>query len=131
MKGFRYGGIIVSIGDIGIVEEEQAVNYLSNTHGGLVGIVIDNDHCDPESWNNHGSIECVNGQWYVFYHRHTNRHRNSRQMCGEPIKIAEDGRITQTEVTSCGLNGGSLQGTGRYEARIVCNLSSAGGTFMY
>ena len=33
------------------------------------GIVIDNDHCDPESWNNHGSIECVNGQWYVFYHR--------------------------------------------------------------
>lgn len=38
VKGFRYGGIIVSIGDIGIVEEEQAVNYLSNTHGGLVEI---------------------------------------------------------------------------------------------
>jgi arabinoxylan arabinofuranohydrolase len=52
-------------------------------------------------------------------------------MCGEPIKIAEDGRITKTEVTSCGLNGGLLQGTGRYKARIVCNLSSAGGTFMY
>ena len=52
-------------------------------------------------------------------------------MCGEPIKIAEDGRITQTEVTSCGLNGGSLQGTGRYEARVACNLSSARGTFMY
>lgn len=110
VKGFRYGGIIVSIGDIGIVEEEQAVNYLSNTHGGLVEI---------------------EGQWYEFYHRHTNRHRNSRQMCGEPIKIAEDGRITQTEVTSCGLNGGSLQGTGRYEARVACNLSSARGTFMY
>ena len=110
VKGFRYGGIIVSIGDIGIVEEEQAVNYLSNTHGGLVEI---------------------EGQWYVFYHRHTNRHRNSRQMCAEQIKIAEDGRITQTEVTSCGLNGGPLQGTGRYEARIACNLSSAGGTFMY
>ena len=110
VKGFRYGGIIVSIGDIGIVEEEQAVNYLSNTHGGLVEI---------------------EGQWYVFYHRHTNRHRNSRQMCGEPIKIAEDGRITKTEVTSCGLNGGLLQGTGRYEARVACNLSSARGTFMY
>lgn len=110
VKGFRYGGIIVSIGDIGIVEEEQAVNYLSNTHGGLVEI---------------------EGQWYVFYHRHTNRHRNSRQMCAEQIKIAEDGRIIQTEVTSCGLNGGPLQGTGRYESRIACNLSSAGGTFMY
>lgn len=55
-----------------------------------------------------GLVE-IEGQWYVFYHRHTNRHRNSRQMCGEPIKIAEDGRITQTEVTSCGLNGGSLR----------------------
>lgn len=30
------------------------------------GIIIDNDGCDPASWNNHGSIECVNGQWYVF-----------------------------------------------------------------
>ena len=96
--GFRYGGVIVSIGDIGIVEEGQAVNYLSNTHGGLVEI---------------------EGQWYVFYHRHTNRHRNSRQMCAEKIKIAEDGKIAQAEVTSCGLNGGPLQGKGRYEARIA------------
>lgn len=71
------------------------------------------------------------GQWYVFYHRHTNRYRNSRQMCAGQIKIAEDGKIAQTEITSCGLNGGPLQGTGRYEARIACNLSSAGGTFMY
>lgn len=108
--GFRYGGVIVSIGDIGIVEEGQAVNYLGNTHGGLVEI---------------------EGQWYVFYHRHTNRHRNSRQMCAEQIRITEDGKIAQAEVTSCGLNGGPLRGTGRYEARIACNLSSAGGTFMY
>ena len=108
--GFRYGGVIVSIGDIGIVEEGQAVNYLGNTHGGLVEI---------------------EGQWYVFYHRHTNRHRNSRQTCAEQIRITEDGKIAQAEVTSCGLNGGPLRGTGRYEARIACNLSSAGGTFMY
>lgn len=104
------GGIIVSIGDVGLVEEEQAVNYLSNTHGGLAEI---------------------NGQWYIFYHRHTNRHRNSRQMCAEPITIAEDGKIAQTEVTSCGLNRGPLCGRGRYEARIACNLSSAGGTYIY
>ena len=45
VKGFRYGGIIVSIGDIGIVEEEQAVNYLSNTHGGLV--------------ENRGTVVCI------------------------------------------------------------------------
>lgn len=108
--GFRYGGIIVSIGDVGLVDEEQAVNYLSNTHGGLAEI---------------------NGQWYIFYHRHTNRHRNSRQMCAEPVTIAADGKIAQVEVTSCGLNGGPLRGQGRYEARIACNLSSAEGTYMY
>lgn len=108
--GFRYGGVIVSIGDIGIVKEGQAVNYLSNTHGGLVNI---------------------NGQWYIFYHRHTNRHRNSRQVCAEPVTIADDGSIAQTEITSCGLNGGPLRGIGRYEARIACNLSSAEGTCTY
>ena len=91
----------MSIGDIGLVEERQAVNYLGNTHGGLVQIA---------------------GQWYIFYHRHTNGHRNSRQMCAEPVTITDDGRIAQTEVTSCGLNGGPLRGNGRYEARIACNL---------
>lgn len=109
-EGFRYGGVIVSNGDIGIVEEGKAVNYLGNTHGGLVEI---------------------NGKWYIFYHRHTNRHRNSRQMCAEQVKIAEDGSIAQAELTSCGLNGGPLKGRGRYEARIACNLSSAQGTFIY
>lgn len=109
-EGFRFGGIIVSIGDIGLVEESQAVNYLSNTHGGMVQAA---------------------GQWYIFYHRHTNGHRNSRQMCAEPVTITEDGRIAQTEVTSCGLNGGPLRGNGRYEARIACNLSSAEGTYTY
>ena len=26
------------------------------------GIIVDNAGCDPDSWNNHGSIECVDGQ---------------------------------------------------------------------
>lgn len=108
--GFRYGGVIVSIGDVGIVEEGQARNYLGNTHGGIVEI---------------------NGSWYVFYHRHTNQCRNCRQMCAEKIEIADSGSIQQVEVTSCGLNDGPLPGQGRYEARIACNLSSAEGTFLY
>lgn len=32
------------------------------------GIIIANANGDPESWNNHGSIECFKGQRYVFYH---------------------------------------------------------------
>lgn len=110
VKNFRYGGVIVSIGDIGIVDERHAVNYLGNTHGGLVQI---------------------RGCWYVFYHRHTNRCRNCRQMCAEKIQLQPDGRILQAEITSCGLNGGPLEGKGRYEARIACNLSSSQGTYMY
>ena len=36
------------------------------------GTIIDNTGVDPQSWNNHGSILKVNGQWYVFYHGSSN-----------------------------------------------------------
>ena len=67
------------------------------------GIIIDNDGCDPESWNNHGSIECVNGQWYVFYHRSTGNSRYLRRMCAEPITIDENGLIPEVLPTSIGM----------------------------
>ena len=44
--------------------------------------------------------------------------------------MQKDGSIAQAEITSCGLNGGPLQGRGEYEARIACNLTSRkGGRF--
>lgn len=67
------------------------------------GIIVDNDGCDPESWNNHGSIECVNGRWYVFYHRSTGRSRYLRRMCAEPIAVDENGLIAEVPVTSTGM----------------------------
>ena len=67
------------------------------------GIIIDNDGCDPETWNNHGSIECINGQWYVFYHRSTGNSRYLRRMCAERITIEEDGRIQEVQPTSIGM----------------------------
>lgn len=66
------------------------------------GIIIDNDGCDPESWNNHGSIECVNGQWYVFYHRCSRGSKLYRRLCIEPIKINADGTIDEVKMTSQG-----------------------------
>lgn len=66
------------------------------------GIVIDNTGCDPESWNNHGSMAQVNGQWYVFYHRSTHNSRFSRRICVEPIAIADDGSIAEVEMTTQG-----------------------------
>jgi hypothetical protein len=101
-----FGGTLVSNGDIGFVGNTQPVNYIGNTHGSIVEI---------------------NRQWYVFYHRQTNRHEFSRQACAEPLKILNDGSIPQVEMTSCGLNGGPLLGSGEYEARIACNLSSSKG----
>jgi hypothetical protein len=61
----------------------------------------------------------VLGQWYIFYHRHTNGTCFSRQTCAEAIEIKEDGSIPQVELTSCGLNGGPLLGRGEYPAYIA------------
>ncbi|MCD8085829.1 MAG: family 43 glycosylhydrolase [Clostridiales bacterium] len=107
--GFVYGGTLVSIGDLfldGNEDEKKGTNYLGNTHGGLLHIGED---------------------WYIFYHRQTNRHSYSRQACAEKLVRNPDGSFQQAEVTSCGLNGGPLRGTGRYEARIACNLWSRDG----
>lgn len=107
---FRFGGTLVSIGDLGLDGNREAVNYTGNTHGGMVEL---------------------GGQWYVFYHRQTNKQCCARQGCAEPITIRPDGSIPQVEVTSCGLNGGPLAGTGCYEARIACNLGFREPSFGY
>jgi hypothetical protein len=73
-------------------------------------------------YNNHGSIIEINGQWHIFYHRHTNGTGFSRQGCIERITILEDGTIPQVEITSCGPNGGPLLGHGEYPAYLACNL---------
>ncbi|AJG98226.1 xylosidase [Clostridium beijerinckii] len=88
------------------------------------GIIIDNDGCDPQSWNNHGSIEEVNGQWYVFYHRSSQNKKIRRRLCIEPIFFNEDGTIQEVLMTS--------QGAGRpfsideqIEAYRACYLSGS------
>ncbi|MFI3213663.1 MAG: family 43 glycosylhydrolase [Eubacteriales bacterium] len=67
------------------------------------GILIDNDGADPETWNNHGSIECFGGQWYVFYHKSSRNGRNFRRLCIEPITINADGTIDEVPMTSQGI----------------------------
>lgn len=67
------------------------------------GIIIDNDGCDPASWNNHGSIECFNGQWYVFYHRCSQGVQQHRRLCIEKIEILPDGTIPEVKMTSQGV----------------------------
>ena len=66
------------------------------------GVIIDNIFCDPDTWNNHGSIECFHGQWYVFYHKACNGTKYWRRVCVEPIFFDSDGHIKEVEMTSNG-----------------------------
>ena len=85
------------------------------------GILIDNTGCDPESWNNHGSIAEFNGQWYVFYHRSSQASNFNRRVCVEPIHFNADGSIDEVEMTTQGV-GGALPATQPIEAWRACLL---------
>lgn len=104
-RDFVYRGILQSNGDVGLNgrKGEERLNMTAN---------------------NHGSLECINGQWYIFYHRQTHNSTYSRQACAEPVTIAADGSIKQAECTSCGLNGGPLEAKGTYPAPIACNITN-------
>lgn len=104
-RDFKFGGAIISNGDVGL-NGRLPENRVTRTG------------------NNHGSIEFINGEWYVFYHRQTTKWEYSRQACAEKIKILPDGTIPQVEVTSCGLNNGPLIAEGVYPAIISCNLTN-------
>jgi arabinoxylan arabinofuranohydrolase len=67
------------------------------------GVIIDNDHCDPGNWNNHGSIVEFKGKWYVFYHRSSHNSVTMRRACAEPITFNKDGSINEVEMTTQGV----------------------------
>lgn len=104
-KDFAFGGTIVSNADIGY-EGRKACDMLNMTG------------------TTHGSMECIGGQWYIFYHRLTHKSDYSRQACSEKIAIEADGTIKQVEMTSCGLNDGPLVANGSYPAVIACNITN-------
>ncbi len=103
------------------------------------GIIIDNTGCDPETWNNHGSIAAfpmrgssvkpkvtddlhrTSWQWYVFYHRSSQASKFNRRVCAEPIHFNEDGSIDEVEMTTQGISG-PLPATQPVEAWRACLL---------
>jgi hypothetical protein len=99
--GFVYGGVVISNCDLFPGKEGKPLACFGNNHGGL---------------------EFINGKYYIFYHRETNRSICSRQGCAEEVTILPDGSIPQVEMTSCGLNKGPLRAEGTYSAGIACNL---------
>lgn len=85
------------------------------------GVIIDNIYCDPESWNNHGSIAEYGGRWYVFYHRSSERKNTCRRVCVEPIEFDENGYIAEVEQTSGGAEG-AIDARRTIPARAACRM---------
>lgn len=85
------------------------------------GVIVDNDGCNPNNWNNHGSIAEFNGQWYVFYHRSTHGCRIMRKSCVEKISFLPDGSIPEVEMTSQGA-GPPLDAKKELDAARACLL---------
>ena len=102
------------------------------------GVIINNQDCDPASWNNHGSIEKFGDQWYVFYHRCSRGDQRHRRLCIEKIVVNPDGSIPEVKMTSqgvgepfapgeaimgyqaCGVSGNCFIGLGgRYEEQLM------------
>ena len=100
---FDYRGVIISSCDMGIDSYKPAGKPMYYTA------------------NNHGSMERIGDDWYIFYHRHTNGTNYSRQGCFEKLRFREDGTIEQAEMTSCG-GVRPLKGEGYYPAYIACHL---------
>lgn len=99
---FVFRGTLIDIGDLSL--QEKPVNCLGNTHGGL---------------------ECVNGQWYIFYHRQSNSTQFSRQACAEPISLDENGCFQQARISSNGMEMKPYS-TGKYPAFMACILTLNG-----
>jgi hypothetical protein len=86
------------------------------------GVIIDNDHCDPDTWNNHGGMDQYKGQWYIGYHRSSQNSKYNRRACIERIAFNEDGTIDEVEMTTQGAEG-PLDPTKPIEATRFCLMN--------
>lgn len=97
------------------------------------GIIISSGSLDDSypTGNIHGSIVQLNGEWYVFYHRHTDNTKFARQACVEPIEVQVVGNtviIEEVEKTSLGFNKKGLNLYKKYPAAIACYIK--GGAYI-
>ena len=102
-RGFEYKGVLISNSDLG---------FQGNKKPKMPAGTI------------HGSVEKINGKYYVFYHRCTNDTDFSRQACAEPIQMNADGTFSQVEATTQGVSA-PLVSRGKYPAALCCNLYNA------
>ena len=92
------------------------------------GVIVDNTGCDPQTWNDHGSIASYKDSWYVFYHRSSQNSKFNRRMCVEPIQFDADGKIAEVTMTTQGVEG-PLKASEELEAARACRLGY--GAYIY
>ncbi|MDR1601958.1 MAG: family 43 glycosylhydrolase [Tannerella sp.] len=110
---------------IGRQDRATCIGYSTATHPlgpfKYGGVIIDNAGCDPESWNNHGSVAEFRNRWYVFYHRSTHGSQSMRKACVEPIEFLPDGSIPEVPMTSQGA-GNPFDARKQIDAARACLL---------
>lgn len=105
---FTYGGTIID-GRGRDTDQNGNVIYTANPTG-----------------NTHGSIACINGQWWVFYHRQTGTDEYARQAMVAPIDVkvqkGKGGKVTisEGEYTSEGFAINGLNPLDKTAAGIAC-----------
>lgn len=73
--------------------------------------------------NTHGSLQEINGKWYVFYHRQTGTNEFSRQAMVAPVDVKVEGGkviISEAEYTSEGFCTEGLNPLHRTPAGLAC-----------
>lgn len=119
----RYGTYYLVYADISRAEKPTCIGYATSKKpfGPYTyrGVIVDNRHCNPGNWNNHGSVVQFNNKWYVFYHRSTHGCNTMRKACVEPIEFKDDGSIPEVEMTSQGA-GTPLPAIEKIDAESAC-----------
>jgi hypothetical protein len=99
-RDYAYRGVLISSSDLGYQGNRQRLAAAGTIHG---------------------SVERINREYYVFYHRCTHNTDFSRQACAERIRMNPDGTFEQTEITTQGM-GKALAAAGKIPASICCIL---------
>ena len=103
---FRYGGILVSLGNARRNGNKEIPYYTGNVHGGIV---------------------CINGIWYGIYHRHTGLGMCGRQACVAVLHRNPDGSFDHAEHNSQGFSAAPLPAYYRWPAYMACHLTDRKG----
>jgi hypothetical protein len=91
------------------------------------GVLVDVTDLDPKSWNIHGGMQELNGEWYIFYHSSSNNSNGSRRTRTEKLTFNTDGTINKSETTSSGFSD-YLDPSRKIEAAYTAHLS--GGLYL-